>query len=340
MLPSAFRLCALRLAHSSLPMPDPAVDIDGVSHQYGDHHALRDLTLSIPDGTLFGLLGPNGSGKTTLFRILATLMPPTEGVARVFGLNTTRDPDAVRQRLGTVFQSYALDENLTVRENLRFQGALYGLSGTALRERIDTLLELFGVLDRDDDAVDTLSGGLQRRVDLARGLLHRPDLILLDEPTTGLDPAARRTFWEAIDRLRHAEGTTLLVATHLMEEAEHCDTVAILSEGECVAHGAPDALKADLGRETLWLDSDDPADLRDRITTQFGIDARIIGGRVQVDHPEAPSLLSSLYDALEPHIRSATLRHPTLEDVFMMHAGDGADVPSLASSSPPAGNVS
>ena len=320
-------------------MPDPAVDIDGVSHQYGDHQALRDLTLSIPDGALFGLLGPNGSGKTTLFRILATLMPPTTGTACVFGLDTTLQPSAVRERLGSVFQAYALDENLTVRENLRFQGALYGLTGASLTKRIDELLDRFGVLDRAEDAVDTLSGGLQRRVDLARGLLHQPDLLLLDEPTTGLDPAARRTFWDAITRLRHAEGTTLLVATHLMEEAERCDTVAILSDGACVAEGAPDTLKADLGRETLWLDSDDPDSLRDRVATQFGVEARIIGGRVQVEHPDAPSLLPSLYEALGDHIRSATLRHPTLEDVFMMHAGNGTDAPSLASPST-AGNVS
>ena len=321
-------------------MSDPAVDIDSVSHQYGDHHALRDLTLSIPNGTLFGLLGPNGSGKTTLFRILSTLMPPTAGTTRVFGLDTTTQPDAVRDRLGVVFQEYALDENLTVRENLRFQGALYGLTGATLRERIDELLERFGVLDRADDTVEMLSGGLQRRVDLARGLLHRPDLILLDEPTTGLDPAARRTFWDAIDRLRRTEGTTLLVATHLMEEAERCDTVAILSDGACVAHGAPDALKADLGRETLWLDSDDPRALRDHVTAQFGVEARLIGGRVQIDHPDAPSLLPSLYDALGDDIQRATVRHPTLEDVFMMHAGTTTHAVPLASSSPPAGTVS
>jgi ABC-2 type transport system ATP-binding protein len=321
-------------------MPDPAVDINGVSHQYGDHHALRDLTLQIDDGVLFGLLGPNGSGKTTLFRILATLMPPTTGTARVFGMDTTTAPDAVRARLGSVFQAYALDENLTVRENLRFQGALYGLSGSSLRHRIDELLERFGVHDRADDSVDTLSGGLQRRVDLARGLLHRPDLLLLDEPTTGLDPAARRTFWQSIERLRHAEGTTLLVATHLMEEAERCDRVAILADGACVADGAPAQLKADLGRETLWLESANPEALRSHVTTQFGVQARLIGGRVQVDHADAPSLLPSLYDALGEHIRSATVRHPTLEDVFMMHAGSGTDTPTLEPSVQATGKVS
>jgi ABC-2 type transport system ATP-binding protein len=301
-------------------MTRPAVDIQHVSHRYGDHTALDDVTLSIPPASLYGVLGPNGSGKTTLFRILATLMPPSEGTARVFGLDTTTDATAVRQKLGAVFQSYALDENLTVTENLCFQGALYGMTGRTLRDRIEELLRRFDVADRADDAVSTLSGGLQRRVDLARGLLHRPDLVLLDEPTTGLDPMARRTFWASIDRLRQEEGTTLLLATHLMDEAERCDRVAILAEGACVADGAPSALKAELGEETLWLATDDPAGLCDRVTAQFGVSARVIGPTVQVDHPDAPSLLSSIYAALGDRIRSATVRRPTLEDVFMVHA--------------------
>ena len=302
-------------------MPAPAVDIESLSHRYGDHDALRTLTLQIEDGALFGLLGPNGSGKTTLFRILSTLMPPSEGTARVFGINTAEKPGDVRARIGSVFQDYALDENLTVRENLRFQGALYGMRGQTLAERIDYLLGLFDVADRAADRVDTLSGGLQRRVDLARGLLHRPDLLLLDEPTTGLDPMARRTFWRAIQRLRNEEGTTLLVATHLMEEAERCDDVAILAEGNLVAQGAPDALKRDLGGEMLWIEADHPAELSDRIRAQFGIQASAVGESVQITHDDAPQLLSSLYDALGDHIRSATVRQPTLEDVFVVRAG-------------------
>ncbi len=306
-------------------MPAPAVDIESLSHRYGDHDALRALTLQIEDGALFGLLGPNGSGKTTLFRILSTLMPPSEGTARVFGINTAKNPGDVRARIGSVFQDYALDENLTVRENLRFQGALYGMRGGKLHERIDYLLGLFDVADRATDRVDTLSGGLQRRVDLARGLLHCPDLLLLDEPTTGLDPMARRTFWRAIQRLRDEEGTTLLVATHLMEEAERCDDVAILSDGTLVAHGAPDALKRDLGGDMLWIETDHPAELVDRIRAQFGVQARVVGESVQVTHDDAPQLLSSLYDTLGDHIRSATVRQPTLEDVFVVRAGTRPD---------------
>lgn len=302
-------------------MTDAAVDIQGVTHRYGKHRALRNVTLQVASGTLYGLLGPNGSGKTTLFRILSTLMPPSEGSARVFGLDTTQESDAVRQRIGAVFQDEALDDSLTVRENLRFQGALYGLHGAARRDRIEVLLERLDVADRADDPVADLSGGLRRRVDLARGLLHRPDLLLLDEPTSGLDPAARRTFWTAVHRLREAEGTTLLLATHLMDEAERCDRVGILSEGTLVADGAPSALKAELGDETLWLDTESPPLLRDRIEAQFGIPTRIVGATVQVAPSDPPAFLSALYEAMGDRIRRATIRTPTLEDVFMMHAG-------------------
>ncbi|PSQ98289.1 MAG: ABC transporter ATP-binding protein [Bacteroidetes bacterium SW_11_64_17] len=302
-------------------MIDAAVDIQGVTHRYGEHRALRDVTLQVAPGTLYGLLGPNGSGKTTLFRILSTLMPPSEGHAEVVGGDTTQRPDAVRERIGVVFQDEALDEALTVRENLRFQAGLYGLHGAARGERIEALLTRLGVADRADDPVKELSGGLRRRADLARGLLHRPDLLLLDEPTSGLDPAARRTFWTAMERLQEAEGTTLLLATHLMDEAERCDRVGILSDGVLVADGTPTALKDDLGDETLWLDTESPSLLRDRIEAQFGVPTRIVGAVVQVAPPDPPAFLSALYEAMGTRIRSATIRTPTLEDVFMVHAG-------------------
>jgi ABC-2 type transport system ATP-binding protein len=303
-------------------MASPAVDIRSVRYQYGTRTALQDVSFSVAPGSLFGVLGPNGSGKTTLFRILATLVPPKAGTARVFGIDATEDPHAVRQRLGLVFQSPALDEKLTVRENLRFHGALYGLNGATLHKRIDALLQQFGVADRADDAVDTLSGGLQRRADLARGLLHRPDVLLLDEPTTGLDPAARRTFWQTLARLRDAEGTTMIVATHLMEEAERCDAVAILDEGILVATGTPHELTSALGEETIWLDTDDPALLRDRIEAQFGVDAVVLDDMIHLAPDDAPQLLSALYEAFGDSIDSATVRTPTLDDVFMVRTGN------------------
>lgn len=306
-------------------MSTSAIDIRDVTHRYGSHCALRDVSLTVEPGELYGLLGPNGSGKTTLFRILSTLMPPSEGRASVYGLDVARESDAVRNRLGMVFQAEALDETLTVRENLRFQSALYGLGSAKRRNRIDELLAALDVADRADDWVGDLSGGLRRRVDLARGLLHRPDLLLLDEPTSGLDPGARRTFWTTVQRIRESEGTTLVLATHLMEEADRCDRLAILSDGNLVAEGAPTALKADLGNETLWLETSEPSGLRDRIEAQFGVPTRIVGSMVQVAPADPPEFLSALYRTLGDRIRSATIRTPTLEDVFMVHAGVSPD---------------
>ncbi|MDX1547215.1 MAG: ABC transporter ATP-binding protein [Rhodothermales bacterium] len=299
----------------------PAVAVAGVTHRYGDRVALRDLSLRVEAGAQVALLGPNGSGKTTLFRILSTLMAPTEGTAHVVGADPTADAAAVRRRLGIVFQQPALDAALTVQENLRVQGGLYGLHGRPLAERLDALLAAFDLADRQRDRVGTLSGGLQRRVDLARGLLHRPALLLLDEPTTGLDPVARRAFWDALAHQRRREGTTVLVATHLLDEAAPCDAVAILDRGRLVAHGAPDALTAALGSETLWLETADAPALRARIEARFGVEARIVGQALQLSHADAPALLPALYDAFGETIESATVRKPTLDDVFLVHAG-------------------
>ena len=310
-------------------MSTPAVHIDGLTHRYGTHLALQDVSLTIPDGCCFGVLGPNGSGKTTLFRILSTLMPPTQGSASIFGHDTTSQSHVVRTRIGMVFQEPALDEKLTVRENLRVQGALYGLRGTEVRDRIKSMLDRFDLSDRAGDRVDTLSGGLRRRADLARGLLHQPDLLLLDEPTTGLDPKARRTFWQGLDRLRRANGTTLVIATHLMDEAERCDEVAILDRGHLVVNGAPETLKSELGGEMLWLESADAPALRDRIEAQFGVDVQLIGRALQISPPDAPSLLSSLYEAFGDRIDSATVRAPTLDDVFVAHTGYRPDEEEL-----------
>ena len=305
-------------------MGHPAIDIQNVSHRYGEHLALCDVSFSVAEGALFGLLGPNGGGKTTLFRILSTLMPPSQGTARIHDIGTTARPGEVRRRLGIVFQQPALDEELTVLENLRFHGALYGLSSDELSHRLTKLLDLFGLADRAGDRVHTLSGGLQRRADLIRGLLHAPPVLLLDEPTIGLDPAARRAFWQALNRLRRREKTTMMVATHLMEEAEGCDQVGIIDEGRLVALGTPDTLKDELGGETLWLETDAPHALADRIQAQFGVEAHVIGERLQISHPEAPSLLSSLYEAFEQDLDSATVRKPTLEDVFLIRTGGTA----------------
>ncbi len=307
-----------------------AVKIGHVTHRYGSLLALDDVSFEVPEGSLFGLLGPNGSGKTTLFRILTTLLTPSSGTAEVHGCDVREDPHTVRQSISMIFQKPALDGQLTVGENIRLHGGLFGLSGARLESRLETVLRQFGLTHRVDDRVDTLSGGLRRRTDLARGLLHEPRLLLLDEPTTGLDPRARQELWEHLHSVQQAANTTILMATHLMGEAERCDELAIINEGKLAVTGTPESLRRALGAETLWLETEQPRKLMDRIEAQFGFDARLIGRAVQIVHEDAHNILSALYEAFDDYIVSATVRRPTLEDVFMSFTGRRLD--SVASS--------
>jgi ABC-2 type transport system ATP-binding protein len=302
-----------------------AVEIGQITHRYGDHLALEEVTFNVPEGSLFGLLGPNGSGKTTLFRILTTLLTPSSGTVTIFGRNVQTHPHTVRQSISMIFQQPALDGQLTVGENLRLQGGLFGLSGGTLKSRVRTVLERFDLTHRVDDRVETLSGGLRRRTDLARGLLHQPRLLLLDEPTTGLDPRARQDLWEHLYSIQESTRTTVLMATHLMEEAERCNELAIINDGTVAVTGTPDSLRRTLGTETLWLESERPRMLVDRIEAQFGFDVRLIGRAVQIAHEDAHNILSALYEKFDDQITSATVRRPTLEDVFMSCTGRPLD---------------
>jgi ABC-2 type transport system ATP-binding protein len=307
------------------------VSVEGLVHRYGDREALNGVSFDVAEGELFGLLGPNGGGKTTLFRIVTTLMPPTSGAAHVFGSDVVQHPASVRRRLGVVFQQPALDAELTVKENLRFHGALVGLRGRLLDERIDALLGTFGLIDRAGDRVRTLSGGLARRTDLVRGLLHSPDLLLLDEPSTGLDPLARRDLWSALARLRHDEGTTILVATHLMEEAERCDRVGILDAGRLVGLGAPQDLRAELADEALWLETDRPGELRELLADRLALVATIVGDALLVETDDAPAALGRVLAAFPGMVRAATVRRPTLDDVFASRTGARIEAGAITS---------
>ena len=297
------------------------LSVSGVTHRYGDVVALDDVTFEVAEGERFGLLGPNGGGKTTLFRLISTLMQPTQGAVTVFGEDVSRNPDAVRRRLGVVFQHTALDAELTVRENLKTHAALVGVTGGTASERIADVLDRLGLADRAEDRVKTLSGGLARRTDLARGLLHHPDLLLLDEPTAGLDPIARRELWDALDGLRRRNGTTQIVATHMMDEAERCDRIGILDRGKLVAIGQPEKLKAELGAETLWLESADPPTLQQHLKARMNLSSRLVGRSVLVEAEEPASLLPAIYEAAGDLITEASLRKPTLEDVFVSVTG-------------------
>src|SRR5436190_15831288 len=220
-------------AVGSIPQQDlaspPVIAVRDLMHRYGDRAALNGVTFDVRPAELFGLLGPNGSGKTTIFRILSTLMVPVGGRAFILGHDAAREPSGLRREIGVVFQAQSIDVKLTAAENLRHQGHLYGLSGVALTARIQEMLERVGLADRAKERAETFSGGMQRRLELAKGLLHHPSVLLLDEPTTGLDPRARRDVWQYLQTLRDEERVTVIVTTHLMEEAEHCERLAILN---------------------------------------------------------------------------------------------------------------
>ena len=299
----------------------PALTTAELTHRYGERLALDRVSIRVAAGEIFGLLGPNGGGKTTLFRILSTLVRPTSGSATILGLDLLRDTAALRSRLGVVFQAPSLDKKLKVRENLAHQGHLYGLAGAALRERVDHLLLEFNLRDRADDLVETLSGGLQRRVEIAKSLLHRPELLLLDEPSTGLDPGARIDLWQTLYRLRDQQGVTALLTTHLMEEAERCDRVAIIDLGRIVAEGTPEKLRAGIGGEIVSARSRDATSLGERIAQSLGVEVSVLNDEVRIEQQDGASFITRLVAAFPGEIDSVTLAKPTLEDVFIAKTG-------------------
>ena len=299
-----------------MPEPVAALRARDLAHAFGDVRALEGVSLTVGASERVALLGPNGSGKTTLLRIASTRLRPDAGQVEVAGHDVVAAPDAVRQRVGVVFQSPALDGALTCREALRFQAALVRIPRADVAGRVDAALADAGLADRAGDRVAALSGGLARRLDLARGLMHRPALALLDEPTTGLDPLAREAFWAVLDR-RRADGAQL-VATHLMDEAARCDRVVILDAGRVVADGAPGALTAALGPDALWLDADDAPALAASLHAD-GLDARPVAGRVLVRADDARQRVGRLYE--RPDVRGVSIQPPTLADVFAAHVG-------------------
>jgi ABC-2 type transport system ATP-binding protein len=286
--------------------------VDQLTHRYGERVALGAVSFTVARGELFGLLGPNGGGKTTLFRILSTLVPAREGRVTMDG----RPID--RRRIGVVFQSPSLDKKLTVAENLRHHGHLYGLSGALLRQRMDELLARFNLTDRRDELVEKLSGGLRRRVELAKGLLHKPELLLLDEPSTGLDPLARRELGDYLIELRDKDGVTVLLTTHIMDEAERCDRLALLDRGKLVALDKPAALKEQVGGDVVSIE---PARMRERIEKRFDVRASVVDNTVRIERPRGHEFVPALIEAFPGEIDSVSVGKPTLEDVFIHLTG-------------------
>jgi ABC-2 type transport system ATP-binding protein len=298
-----------------------AISVDRVSHWYGQRQALAEVSFEVHPAEIFVFLGPNGGGKSTLFRLLSTLFPLEHGEATVLGLDLKREIAPIRARIGIVFQSPSVDRKLTVGENLMHQGHLYGLRGDALKERSRVLLEKFKLTDRVRDKVETLSGGLRRRVELAKGLLHQPQLLLLDEPSTGLDPAARIDLWDCLRELREHEGVTVVLTTHLLEEADKADRIAILDQGKIVALDAPDALRATVGGDAITIQSASPDRLASGIRDRFGCDSGVMDGAVRLEMPNGHEWIAKLVEAFPGQIDAITLGKPTLEDVFIDRTG-------------------
>jgi len=301
------------------------VSVEQLSHSYGARQALSDLSFQVQEATVFGLLGPNGGGKSTLFRILATMMEPDAGLVTVAGYDVERQPDQVRRRIGVVFQSQSLDRKLTVWENLSAQGHLYGLSGAALRERIGVVLERLGLADRHGDIVETLSGGLRRRVEIAKALLHQPSVLLMDEPSSGLDPGARRELMDYVTELRDQHGVTVLITTHILDEAERCDRLLLLHQGRRVAEGSPAELKARVGSDVVVLEVKDPESVGSQISERFGQTAHRVDGALRVKIGNGHRFITEVVEAFPGAIQSIALHKPTLEDVFLDETGVGFD---------------
>jgi ABC-2 type transport system ATP-binding protein len=309
-----------------------AIEADGLVKSYGDVRALDGIDLTVGAGTVFGLLGPNGAGKSTAVKILTTLSRPDAGAARVAGHDVLAAPVRVRHAIGVVGQKHGLDPEATGRENLVLQGEFYGITGRALKRRAAESLERFGLADAADRAAKTYSGGMQRRLDVAMGLIHRPQVLFLDEPTTGLDPEARRQMWAEIERLSRQEGMTILLTTHYLEEADRlASQLAIVDRGRIVARGTPDALKSELLGDTIQIelaDADGPAA---RAALERVTDARDVvldGGTLRARAHDGGATIPAVLAALESHgVRAAavTLARPSLDDVYLRYAGRAFD---------------
>jgi len=297
------------------------IQVQNLTHRYGDRVALSKVSFEVEKGEIFGLLGPNGGGKSTLFRILSTMMVPTEGTVVLAGHDVVREPAEVRRQVGVVFQTQSLDKALTVEENLRAQGHLHGLSGDMLTNRMQAAMEKLGLLDRRKDLVDTLSGGLRRRVEIAKALLHKPQVLLMDEASTGLDPAARRDLSRHVESLRSEEGVTILLTSHILEEADRCDRLVLLHQGNIVAQGSPQELRSRIGGDVVVLDTGDAAGLASGIEQRFGMKAAARDGQVRVEIPNGHRFITEVVEAFPGAIQSVGLHKPTLEDVFVRETG-------------------
>ncbi|HZD69117.1 MAG TPA: ATP-binding cassette domain-containing protein [Actinomycetes bacterium] len=298
-----------------------AVVAENLRKRFDELEAVRGVTFTVAPGEVFGFLGPNGAGKSTTISMLCTLLRPSGGRARVAGFDVTTQQAEVRRRIGLVFQDTTLDDYLTAEENLRFHAELYGVPRSSVGARLDRVLDLVGLAERRASVVRTFSGGMKRRLEIARGLLHSPRVLFLDEPTIGLDPQTRSQIWAYLDELRRREAITMFLTTHYMEEAENCDRIAIIDNGEIVVEGTPDQLKASVGKDRVALRSDDDRAAIASLRERFGLEATVSEGAVTFHVGGGEEFVPRLFAELGVPIRAISVARPTLDDVFMRYTG-------------------
>jgi ABC-2 type transport system ATP-binding protein len=302
-------------------LAESTVEVRDLKKRYGDLEAVRGVTFDVAPGETFGFLGPNGAGKSTTISMLCTLIRPTGGAARVAGFDVTSNPLGVRRRIGLVFQDPTLDEYLTALENLQFHAQLYRMPRERAAERIPAVLDMVGLWERRKGLVRTFSGGMKRRLEIARGLLHSPQVLFLDEPTVGLDPQTRVHIWDYIQTLRDKEKITIFLTTHYMDEAEYCGRIAIIDNGEIVTMNTPDALKAAVGKDRIELRTEDDSRARRELDERFRIEATPSGEGLTFHVAEGEEFVPRLFAELKVGIKAVSIARPTLDDVFMSHTG-------------------
>ena len=303
------------------PDASAAVSVRDLRKSYGDFDAVRGIDLDVVRGETFGFLGPNGAGKSTTIKMLCTLVAPTGGQAFVAGHDVVRDRDDVRRNIGLVFQDTTLDGYLTAELNLRFHAELYGVPKKVMDDRIRQVMDMVGLWDRRDSLVQTFSGGMKRRLEIARGLLHSPRVLFLDEPTVGLDPQTRSSIWAYIQELKEREDITIFLTTHYMDEAEYCDRIAIMDSGQIVVVNTPAALKASVGKDRVQIHTDDDPAAIVALSQRFGVDAAIREGAVTFGVESGEEFVPRLFAELGMPIKSVSVARPSLDDVFMSYTG-------------------
>jgi ABC-2 type transport system ATP-binding protein len=299
----------------------PAIEVRGLVKNYDQVEAVRGVEFEVAAGEVFGFLGPNGAGKTTTINMLCTLVTPTAGSASVAGHDVVKERDDVRRNIGLVFQDPTLDNYLTAVQNLRLHAELYGLQRDVVAPRMRQVLEMVGLWERKDSPVGTFSGGMRRRLEIARGMMHSPRVLFLDEPTIGLDPQTRRSIWSYIAELKEREEITIFMTTHYMDEAEWCDRIAIMDNGQIVALDAPDTLKAGVGTDRITIHTEDNDAAIAALQDRFGIDARMSEGAVSFGVPGGEEFVPRLFAELGMPIKAVNVSRPTLDDVFMSYTG-------------------